>query len=732
MYAQYVETHRSRADTAREGRSKPESLRSFCKRNGYPYSSTQRHARNLLINGIPKISIKRSGRPSLLTDAEDQALVAYIMQLDKLGAYPDSQHVISAANLMRQSRIPPCGPIQMNWYGRWRKKHPELRLTKQQPVEITRLSWEQQIDLVEAWYRRTAAHAVELGITASAAWNADECGTRIGVRDGRIPVLVVTKKRHEKPRTADPANRESCTLIGGGNAVGQSLPPFCIFTKWPTSDWLDLDLPEGIVFTRSETGFSNGDIQLTWIQHFNRYSWPEVAAVQSIGSPTLKEWFGHDFDVRFDFVNRTAAKIDPNSQRAKTRIWRWLFLDGFTGHFGMEILDYCLRFDIEIVILPPHSTHYMQPMDVSVFTHLKNELQAVLHEHINTGIPVFTRSDFVAAIRRCWQTAFTTGHVISGFQDTGLFPVDGTKVLAKLRGHATAANTPRYPDSLPTAERFSRAKYAASRMAAKAHHFSSDTVDAISDLQAVANEAIILQQRVAQEQTNKQKRLQRASRYKVKMTLKSKDKQFQTANTLEDMRVAHEAKQALIEETALYQQEKFVRDAWYRDKNQAIQRWRETEGMPNGIKIQQKRYLEDLGFTPENVPAVRERPGKRKKTDSQPSQSWFVDKGPISAGNTSTQINITVDTDSACSISICVSRSSQSASPPAPNRPSKPFPRYIPLATPSPRQLQDTRPLEDRSSPPIPGGRKDELEVPGSPCDRLSDRKRAIEPKLQK
>lgn len=164
-------------------------------------------------------------------------------------------------------------------------------------------------------------------------------------------------------------------------------------------------------------------------------------------------------------------------------------------------------------------------------------------------------------------------------------------------------------------------------MAAKAHHFSSDTVDAISDLQAVANEAIILQQRVAQEQTNKQKRLQRASRYKVKMTLKSKDKQFQTANTLEDMRVAHEAKQALIEETALYQQEKFVRDAWYRDKNQAIQRWRETEGMPNGIKIQQKRYLEDLGFTPENVPAVRERPGKGRRPIHSPHSHGSSIKG---------------------------------------------------------------------------------------------------------
>lgn len=153
--------------------------------------------------------MERVGRPSTLTEAEDQALVAYIVQLDEFGAHPDSKHVISAANLMRQYRVPPCGL----WYARWLKKHPELRLTRQQPVEIHRLSWEQQIELVEAWYTRTAARPVELGITASAAWNADECVTRIGVRDGRIPVLIVKKKKHQKPRTEYPANRESCTLI---------------------------------------------------------------------------------------------------------------------------------------------------------------------------------------------------------------------------------------------------------------------------------------------------------------------------------------------------------------------------------------------------------------------------------------------------------------------------------------------------------------------------------------
>lgn len=196
--------------------------------------------------------------------------------------------------------------------------------------------------------------------------------------------------------------------------------------------------------------------------------------------------------------------------------------------------------------------------------------------------------------QRCWEAAFTTGHIITGFQDTGLIPVNGTKVLAKLRDQAPATNTPRYPDSLPTVDRFSRAKYAAGRLAAKAHHFSSDTDDALSYLQAVANEAIILRQRVAQEQKNKEKRLQRASRYKVRMSLKSKDNQLQTANTLEDMRTAYDAKQAFNEELALYQQEKFVRDTWYGERAQAINVGEILPACPTGLRYDRRDIWKSL------------------------------------------------------------------------------------------------------------------------------------------
>ncbi|ELQ32931.1 hypothetical protein OOU_Y34scaffold01011g3 [Pyricularia oryzae Y34] len=137
-------------------------------------------------------------------------------------------------------------------------------------------------------------------------------------------------------------------------------------------------------------------------------------------------------------------------------------------------------FDIEIVILPPHSTHYMQRMDVSVFTHLENELQVILHEHIQSGIPQFSRSDFVAATRACFQSTApkcSSNCVVTPLQrilrdtQTLFLPLTNFHGLNMLQ-------------ALWWLRR-------------------SDTVDALSDLQAVANEAIILWQRVVQEQKNK-------------------------------------------------------------------------------------------------------------------------------------------------------------------------------------------------------------------------------------
>ena len=51
---------------------------------------------------------------------------------------------------------------------------------------------------------------------------------------------------------------------------------------------------------------------------------------------------------------------------------RVLIIDGFTGHSRLDFIEYCIMFDILLVIFPPYSTHTLQPLDVGVFQPLKS------------------------------------------------------------------------------------------------------------------------------------------------------------------------------------------------------------------------------------------------------------------------------------------------------------------------------------------------------------------------
>ena len=77
------------------------------------------------------------------------------------------------------------------------------------------------------------------------------------------------------------------------------------------------------------------------------------------------------------------------------RAWRFLLVDGFSGHFALEISRYCIRFDILIVVFRPHSTHMMQPLDVGIYGPLKVSHKAILKEFIRDGEISFIRTDFI-------------------------------------------------------------------------------------------------------------------------------------------------------------------------------------------------------------------------------------------------------------------------------------------------------------------------------------------------
>jgi hypothetical protein len=47
-----------------------------------------------------------------------------------------------------------------------------------------------------------------------------------------------------------------------------------------------------------------------------------------------------------------------------------LLVDGHSSHVNMAFLNWCDAHRIVVMILPPHSTHRLQPLDVGLFSPL--------------------------------------------------------------------------------------------------------------------------------------------------------------------------------------------------------------------------------------------------------------------------------------------------------------------------------------------------------------------------
>jgi hypothetical protein len=198
--------------------------------------------------------------------------------------------------------------------------------------------------------------------------------------------------------------------------------------------------------------------------------------------------------------NQLLIEEAANSLRAsrteKQRIWRLLVIDGFTGKTSLEFMEYCIRFDIEIIILPPHSTHLTQPLDVGVFQLLKNAHQKLLRRHIREGYLNFKRSGFISKLSEILREGFTVHNIMNGFEKSGIFPVDGRGVIHKVKEKKKsllATTNPALQSLLPKETRFKDAREVSRHLKRNYRDgFSSPTRHSFGILDDVVCEAVLL------------------------------------------------------------------------------------------------------------------------------------------------------------------------------------------------------------------------------------------------
>jgi DDE superfamily endonuclease len=97
-------------------------------------------------------------------------------------------------------------------------------------------------------------------------------------------------------------------------------------------------------------------------------------------------------------------------------------VDGYSSHVNMEFIRTCDRLKILLLILPPYSTHRLQPLNVGCFlllsTCYSTELDKVIEK--SRGLVAFTKRMFWGTFKAAWDRSLTEANISSTFAKTGI------------------------------------------------------------------------------------------------------------------------------------------------------------------------------------------------------------------------------------------------------------------------------------------------------------------------
>jgi hypothetical protein len=88
--------------------------------------------------------------------------------------------------------------------------------------------------------------------------------------------------------------------------------------------------------------------------------------------------------------------------------------------------------NILLMILPPHTSHLTQPLDVGVFGALKKQMAVEIEPLVRTGIARIQKVEWLTAFVIAHDKAVSAKNILSGFRGTGIHPFLPTKVLRRV------------------------------------------------------------------------------------------------------------------------------------------------------------------------------------------------------------------------------------------------------------------------------------------------------------
>jgi hypothetical protein len=342
-------------------------------------------------HGIQMKAEKRANGLKLSTN-EEESLVKWILDLAKRGLPPRPSLVRQMANhlLSQRGSQRATQHVGENWVYRLVNRHSELKSRFSRRYNYERAKCE-DIKIIREHFDRIRDTIQEYGILPEDIYNFDETGFAMGLC--ATAKVITGSDRYSRPYLLQPGNREWVTAIESVNAMGWALPSYIIFKAkaYIQEGWFDT-LPDDWRLDISDNGWTTDEIGIKWLTKL-------FIPITNI---------------------RTAGR------------YRMLVLDGHGSHLTPQFDRTCTENHIIPVCMPPHSSHLLQPLDVSCFAVLKRQYGQLVEQRMRLGFNHIDKHDFLTAFPTARTMAYKAENIRNGFAATGLVPFDPDRVYQQL------------------------------------------------------------------------------------------------------------------------------------------------------------------------------------------------------------------------------------------------------------------------------------------------------------
>ena len=111
----------------------------------------------------------------------------------------------------------------------------------------------------------------------------------------------------------------------------------------------------------------------------------------------------------------------------ETRGYKLLIVDGHQSRISLYAAQLAIANKLDIVLMPSHTSHLVQPLYVGVFGPLKMLSSAAMTKHSVSHL--ILPHDVPMIINDAYHRSFTRENIMSAFQKTGLSPLRGVDAL---------------------------------------------------------------------------------------------------------------------------------------------------------------------------------------------------------------------------------------------------------------------------------------------------------------